>query len=120
MKYLYFYAVCLEYTDGEYYYRYEKEKFPCEERMGGYHISKYPGCPFYLDSFYTEAGLDRIHGKKNHWYAYVVFDHENEEFAKMLLAEELERRHTQALGIVNATSVMIEELGKNSKEKEER
>lgn len=107
---LYFYAVCLEYVKGEYYYRYETHAFPCVKREHTYMIEKYPGCPFYLDSTYKENALDRIHGTENHWYAYVVTGEPNEPFAKELLAKELERRNKQALDIANAGVLMLKEL----------
>ena len=110
---LYFYAVCLEYENGEYYYRYEKKQFPCDVVDGTYYIEKYPGCPFYLDSVYSPEAFNMIHGTKNHWYAYVICSRENEDFAKGLLIGELERRHKQALGIMDATSAMLRELEGN-------
>jgi len=113
---LYFYAVCLEYENGEYYYRYEKRCFPYENHHGTCHIEKTPGCPFYLDSTYTPDAFNTIHGVKNHWYAYVVCPQENEAFAKRLLVKELERRHRQALGIVDATTAMLNKLHDNPRE----
>ena len=115
---LYFYAVCLEYENGAYYYRYEKNSFSCEENNGTYYIEKRPDYPFYIDSSYSLGTFNAVHGKRNHWYAYVVCPEENECLAKELLAEELERRHRQALGIANAATAMLDELGRNSKEEE--
>lgn len=107
---LYFYAICLEYENGEYYYRYEVKQFPYELTNGLYCIEKAPGCPFYLDSTYSPDAMNIVHGAKNHWYAYVVCPRENEAFAKDLLIGELERRYRRTLGILDATTAMLEEL----------